>query len=88
MARKDASSHLSPPEITAAFADPATAQKYPPILTTQQAADLIQVPLGTIYDWSSRGLLRGCAKRAGKHLRIFRDRFVGQIFNEGLYGSN
>jgi excisionase family DNA binding protein len=54
------------------------------VLTVDQAADLMQVPKKTIYDWSSRGLLRGCGRKVGKHLRIFRDKFLLHIFNEGL----
>ena len=34
----------------------------------------------SIYDWSHRGLLSGCAARVGKRLRIFRDRFVKFLF--------
>ena len=54
------------------------------MLSVDQAARLLQVPKATIYDWSSRGLLRGCGRRAGKHLRIFRDRLLTRVFNEGL----
>ena len=47
-------------------------------------ARLLQVPKATIYDWSSRGLLRGCGRKVGKHLRLFRDRLITKIFNDGL----
>lgn len=45
-------------------------------LTPHQAADLLQVPCGTIYQWSSQELLKDCAFRVGKHLRIDRQKFL------------
>ena len=72
----------------ALFADPTWSAKFPPVLTVAQAAELAQVPKGTIYTWSSQGLLRGCAQRVGKHLRIVRDAFVRKLFSDGgLHGS-
>ncbi len=71
-------------EIAAAFSAPAWASKYPPVLTLDQAAELIQVPLQTLYSWRSRGLLNGCSRKVGKHVRVFRDRFLHHIFNKGL----
>lgn len=76
---------FSKQELAAMFAGD-WATKFPPILTVEQTCDLIQLPKGTLYDWSSRGLLDGCAQRAGKHLRIHRDRFI-QIWSEGHFGK-
>lgn len=87
MARKDGGCDLTAKELATAFADPARAAAFPPILTVEQAAALIQVPKQTVYAWSSQGLLKGCARKAGKHLRIFRDRLIMRIFNEGLHGD-
>ncbi len=75
---------ISKEEIRATFADEANSAAFPPILTVQQAALLMQVPVATVYDWSSRGLLDHCARRVGKHLRIFRDRFVQNAFTKGV----
>ena len=75
---------LTSDEIAAGFADPSLAARFPPVLSVAQAADLLQVPIATIYDWSSRGLLKSCARRVGKHLRIFRDRLLAKAFNEGV----
>lgn len=75
---------LTPAELSAPFANSDWGTKYPPVLTVDQTADLLQVPRATVYDWSSRGMLRGCARRVGKHLRIFRDRLLNKVFNEGL----
>jgi excisionase family DNA binding protein len=84
MRRQDGGLKLTKAEIAAAFNDPHWAGAYPPVLSVDQAARLLQVPKRTIYDWSSRGLLRGCGRRVGKHLRLFRDRLLNQVFNEGL----
>lgn len=75
---------LTPQEIAEAFADPIWSQRFPPILTVDQAAELLIVPKATLYDWSSRGLLADCGRRVGKHLRFVRNRLVSKIFNEGL----
>ncbi len=75
---------LNSKELETAFSDPAWAAKYPPVLTLNQAAELIQVPLQTLYSWRSRGLLNGCSRKVGKHVRVFRDRFLHHIFNKGL----
>ena len=76
--------HLTDDETKELFADPFWAEKFPPILNVEQAAQLINVPIATIYDWSSRGLLDSCKRKTGRHLRILRDRYVKQLFNEGL----
>lgn len=68
-------------ELAATFADPEMAHRFPPVLSVHQAAELLQIPVATVRDWSSRGLLRGCARKIGKHLRISRDRFYQQAFN-------
>lgn len=60
------------------------ATKFPPILTVGQAAELLQVPKKTVYDWNSRGLLKSCSKRVGKHLRILRDQFIELAFQKGI----
>lgn len=71
---------LNDAEIQRAFSGD-WAREFPPVLSVGQAAKLAQVPAKTIYDWSSRGLLSGCAVRRGKYLRIFRDRFLRFIFD-------
>lgn len=82
--RHSEDNEISLDEIRATFADEASSAAFPPILTVQQAARLMQVPVATLYDWSSRGLLDHCARRVGKHLRIFRDRFVQNAFEKGV----
>lgn len=78
---------LSEQEIKSAFAEGPWAKQFPPVLTIDQVAELLQVPKSTLYDWRSRGVLDRCSRRVGKRVRFFRDRLIQQIFNEGL-GSN
>ena len=84
MAKKDDRLHLTAKDLAATFADPLCAAKYPPILTIDEAAALLQIRKATIYDWSSRGLLKGCARKVGKHLRFYRDKLLLHIFNGSL----
>jgi hypothetical protein len=84
MARNDRDMKLTRAEIETAFSVSTWAEAYPPVLSIEQVARLLQVPEATVYDWSSRGLLRGCARRMGKYLRFFRDRLITKVFNEGL----
>ena len=80
----DKSLKLTAQEITRAFSDPIAAMRYPPVMSLERAAEMIDVPLDTMRDWRKRGLLGSCSRRVGKHVRIFRDRFVHLIFNDGL----
>jgi excisionase family DNA binding protein len=80
----DGSLKLTDREVAAAFADPVYAEQFPPVLTLEQAAKLLQVPAGTIYQWRSRGVLGSCCRKVGKHLRFYRDRLIKKVFNEGI----
>lgn len=73
---------LTRAEIDTAFAG-RWGEVYPPILDSQQAAELAGVSIKTLYDWSHRGLLKNCACRRGRHLRLLRDRFVQFLFEDG-----
>jgi len=79
---------LTDKEIAAAFTDAVYAQRFPPILSIEQAADLLQIPVPTMYQWRSRGLLGACCRKIGKHLRFYRDRLIKKVFNEGLTDDN
>jgi excisionase family DNA binding protein len=88
MAVDDANLKLTQREISAAFESTA-GPRIPPILTIDEAAALLRIPKATLYDWRSRGLLSGCCRKVGKHLRFFRDRVIEQAFNKGIgdYGK-
>jgi hypothetical protein len=79
---------LTDEEITASFTSGPWAEQFPPVLDIALAAKLLIVPEATIYDWSSRKLLTGCATKVGKYVRIYRDRFLKLIFNGGLKGGD
>lgn len=81
---KKSALNLTSREISAPFQEGIYAEKFPPILTINQAAELLQIPVGTIRDWRSRGLLDDCSAKAGKHIRFHRDRLFKLIFNDGL----
>jgi excisionase family DNA binding protein len=49
--------------------------QYPPILTPQEAARLLQLKLSTLYRHLSEGRYNGAVKR-GKPLRFWRDRLI------------
>lgn len=57
------------------------AGKYPPYIVVEQAAEIAQVPAGTIYDWSSRGLLDPFKTKRGRRIRLNRDAFVQFLFH-------
>lgn len=80
----DENLNLSDREIAQFFSDPETAAKFPPVLTMEQAAELLRVPLGTLRDWRSRQLLPGCARKLGREVRFTRDRLIKHVFNNGL----
>ena len=80
----DESIRLGDRELAEMFAGNIEAERFPPILTLSQAAELLQIPVGTLRDWRSRGLMPGCSRKVGKHVRYFRDRLVKHLFNRGL----
>ena len=77
----DSSLRLTDKEIALSFSDPLWAEKFPPIMSVEQAAALLQLPVATIYDWRSRGLLGKCSRKVGKRVHFFRDRLVQHVFN-------
>jgi excisionase family DNA binding protein len=79
---EDTGLKLSDKEIAAAFSSSGWAEKYPPVLTLEQASQLLSIPKETLYGWRSRGRLTGCCRKVGKHLRFFRDRLIKHVFNE------
>jgi len=75
---------ISREEVTQAFSNPVWATKFPPIMTVDQASEMLQIPKSTLYQWSSKDKLSSCSQHLGKHLRIFRDRLVLTAMNKGL----
>jgi hypothetical protein len=54
---------LSADELTTNFASGPWAEKYPPILTIAQAAEMLQVPVGTLRFWRTSGRLNFAVTR-------------------------
>ena len=80
----DESLKMTDREIAALFAQPVDAERFRPFLTLEEAANLLNVPVGTLRDWRSRGYLQGCCRKAGQRLIFLRDRLVRKVFVEGL----
>ena len=53
--------------------------RYPPLITFIQAAEIAQRPLATIYDWSSRGHFDRFKKRQGRECRLLLAAFLNHI---------
>lgn len=87
MERKKIDREITAKEVAALFSDPHWGERFPPLLTLDQAGEMLKISKQTIYDWSSRGRLDGCKMKVGKHLRLLRDRLIQNFFNEGHHGK-
>ncbi len=83
----DAPHEYTATDVARLTADPHWRDDFPPLLTPEQCAEMVQVPVRTVYDWSSRKLLVSCSAKIGRHLRIDRDRFIQHVLNGGLRGQ-
>jgi hypothetical protein len=52
------------------------AKKYPPLITSGEAAEIARGPIQTIYAWSSEGRLDLFKVRSGRRVLFKRDSFV------------
>ena len=71
---------LSTTEIAKAFGDGGGAS-FPPILTAEQLAGLLQISPKTLYEWIAKGRLDGAFRKRGKHILVWRDRAIDLLFN-------
>jgi len=71
---------LSKADIQQAFTEDSGAP-FPPILTVEQTATLLQVSAKTLYEWISKGRLDGAFRKRGKHILLWRDRVIDILFN-------
>lgn len=62
------------------------AERYPPILTPDQVADLFQVSRATVYRWSSEDRFPGVVRRR-RPLRFWRDGLIEQFFRGNQTGK-
>ena len=75
-------------DAAALFTDPYWNAKFPPLLNSAQAAELLQVPLQTLYAWSSQGLLNDSKGKAGKRLLFRRNQLLLTFLKGGLNGAS
>ena len=54
---------------------------FPPILTVEQLACLLQISTKTLYEWIAKGRLDGAFRKRGKHILVWRDRAIDLLFN-------
>lgn len=87
MSSRKTNSVMTPEEIAALFDEPAWATRFPPLLSFAQVAQLLQVPVQTVYGWSSQGLLDACKLFVGKHRRFNRNRLIQIIAENNLHGN-
>jgi hypothetical protein len=71
---------LTPEELAAACRD-ANGNPLPSVMTPAEFAHLARLSVKTIYEWHARGRLANCARRRGKHLLIWRDRALTELFS-------
>lgn len=56
-------------------------ENFPLVLSPRQAALFLGMPLNTVYQWISKGYLKRCSRKRGKHVFINRDKLVNVVFN-------
>lgn len=79
MRRKDAA--ISREEIRQSFDGP-WGERFGPILSVPQFAELFGESPHTVRDWFRQGRFGAAARKIGKHIRIFRDRAIVELFKE------
>lgn len=78
--------NLSKTEIAQAFAE-GSGTPFPPILTVEQLAGLMQISTKTLYEWIAKGRLDGAFRKRGKHILVWRDRAIDLLFNGSEWTS-
>lgn len=59
-------------------------ERFPPLLTAQQAAELLQVSINAIYHLRCEGRLDGTFTKIAGKLRFWRDRLIRRAMTKGL----
>lgn len=58
------------------------ATRYQPLITLAEAAEIARCPLGTIYDWSSRGLFSAFKTKRGRRVLLDRNKFLRFLLDD------
>ena len=80
MVMSDKRLNLTDEEIARPFAGE-RGERFPPILSPTQLAELIGISPKTVYEWLTRGRLDGAFRKRGKHVLLWRDRALDILFN-------
>ena len=72
--------NLSASEISRPF-EGELGKTFPVILSPILLAQILGLPVKTIYRWISIGRLNGCYRKRGKRCLIWRDRALNKLFN-------
>lgn len=80
MANRSRKQILTTDEIRHPF-EGAWGDRYPPVLSVEQASDLLGISVKTLYEWRAKGRLDGTCRKRGKHLFFWRDKIIDIIFN-------
>lgn len=77
--RRKSRGPLSEEEIRRAFAE-SSSTEFGPVLSPEQLAKLIGVGRSTVYFWIKSGRFDGAVRKRGKHLFVWRDRAIADLF--------
>lgn len=66
-------------ELQAAFSG-LDGERFPPVMSPAQLAELLQLSVKTVYQWLSEDRLKGAVRKRGKHQLIWRDRALNILF--------
>jgi hypothetical protein len=79
---------LTASEIQAAFNTEALRLRFPPILNTEDAVELLRLKSRkTLYVWIAEGRLTGSFRKRGKHHFFWRDKLIDLIFNSSNWSD-
>ncbi|MCE5328051.1 MAG: helix-turn-helix domain-containing protein [Planctomycetaceae bacterium] len=73
---------LLPDELASGFVGP-WGQKFPPLLTVEQAAELLQVSVNSMYHLRSEGRLDGTFSKVAGKLRFHREKLFRLVCERG-----
>lgn len=62
-------------------------KNYRPLITLPEAAEIARVPLATVHDWSSRGLLDAFKSKRGRRVLLELEAFVRFVVNTPATGG-
>ncbi|HVK08498.1 MAG TPA: helix-turn-helix domain-containing protein [Gemmataceae bacterium] len=52
-----------------------------PVMSPDEFAEFVGLSVKTVYEWLARGRFSNAARRRGKHVLIWRDRAISELFS-------